>query len=113
MVAILLIPLLFFRRRTRCEPNGNLVDESSVESSSVKKMRVVTFDVVNPFRRIISTREVAPQQQQEQQEQQNLHSVVGGGGAMSDMDAVQHRENTKDERDELSYFDWNLPHIYR
>ena len=109
MVAILLIPLLFFRRRTRCEPNGNLVDESSVESSSVKKMRVVTFDVVNPFRRIISTREVAPQQQQQQQ---NLHSVVGGGGAMSHMDAVQHRENTKDERDELSYFDWNLPHIY-
>ena len=103
MVAILLIPLLFFRRRTRCEPNANLVDESSVESSSVKKMRVVTFDVVNPFRRIISTREVAPQQQQQQQ-QQNLHSVVGGGGAMSHMDAVQHRENTKDERDELSYY---------
>ena len=105
MVAILLIPLLFFRRRTRCEPNANLVDESSVESSSVKKMRVVTFDVVNPFRRIISTREVAPQQQQQQQQQQNLHSVVGGGGgAMSHMDAVQHRENTKDERDELSYY---------
>jgi hypothetical protein len=58
------------------------------------KLRIVVFSVVNPNRRVVSTREVAPQQ-------------IDAGGSMSHEDALKHRLELMKER-KCTKQDWNV-----
>jgi hypothetical protein len=69
-------------------------DEAGQPPSSSAKRRIVVFFLVNPFRRIISTREVPPQQ-------------TGCGGTMSHDDALAHRLALMHER-RYTKQDWNV-----
>ena len=67
------------------------------ENGKVAKRRIVVFFLVNPLRRIVSTREVAPQQ-------------VSEGGSMELDDALAHRLQLMEER-KFHKQDWNVREI--
>lgn len=71
--------------------------DSDMTSSETRKRRIVVFFLVNPMRRIVSTREVEPQQK---------HS----GGKMEHIDALEHRLKLMKER-KLKKQDWNVREI--
>jgi hypothetical protein len=64
----------------------------------VAKRRIVVFFLVNPQKRIVSTREVAPQQ---------MHS----GGNLPHAEALQHRLALMAERKHKKQ-DWNIREIH-
>jgi hypothetical protein len=66
-------------------------------TTAVAKRRIVVFFVVNPLRRIVSTREVAPQQK-------------SCGGAMPHDEALAHRLQLMDVRKHAKQ-DWNVREI--
>jgi Protein of unknown function (DUF4246) len=70
---------------------------TSEENKSAKR-RIVVFFLVNPFKRIVSTREVGPQQ-------------MSGGGNMSLDDALVHRLQLMHERRHTKQ-DWNVREIH-
>lgn len=67
------------------------------DTANGAKRRIVVFFVVNPQRRIVSTREVAPQQ---------LHS----GGSLQHEEALEHRLALMTER-KFHKQDWNVRHV--
>ena len=69
----------------------------NVSASHTSKRRIVVFFLVNPERRIISTREVKPQQRE-------------AGGRMSLEEAFAHRLELMKER-KYSKQDWNVREI--
>lgn len=71
---------------------------SSTEVGSIKRRRIVVFFLVNPLRRIVSTKEVAPQQ-------------VALGGDMEHADALEHRQNLMHERRHTKQ-DWNVREVH-
>jgi hypothetical protein len=64
------------------------------DSDSVQKRRIVVFFLVNPEKRIVSTREIPPQQTE-------------AGGSMSREDAMKHRLELMKER-KYQKQDWNV-----
>lgn len=74
----------------------NLSDDMDV-GESVKKRRIIVFFLVNPEKRIVSTREVPPQQEI-------------AGGKMSIDDAMTHRLELMKER-KFTKQDWNVREI--
>jgi hypothetical protein len=74
----------------------SFLSKSDEHRQSVQR-RIVVFFLVNPFRRIISTREVAPQQ-------------MAYGGKMSLDDALAHRLQLMHERSHTKQ-DWNVRQI--
>ena len=67
------------------------------DTNSVQKRRIVVFFLVNPEKRIVSTREVPPQQAE-------------AGGSMSREDALKHRLELMKER-KYHKQDWNVRKI--
>jgi len=67
------------------------------DSDSVQKRRIVVFFLVNPEKRIVSTREIPPQQTE-------------AGGSMSREDAMKHRLELMKER-KYQKQDWNVRKI--
>lgn len=72
--------------------------ESTKEERVMSKRRIVVFFLVNPLKRIISTREVAPQQ-------------IDAGGSMSLEDALKHRLELMKER-RLTKQDFNVRKVH-
>ena len=70
-------------------------DDNDDKKSS--KRRIVVFFLINPLKRIVSTREVAPQQQE-------------FGGTMSHEDALEYRRQLMHERRHTKQ-DWNVREI--
>lgn len=70
---------------------------SATQGDAVSKQRIVVFFVVNPRKRIVSTREVEPQQNY-------------AGGSMSWEDAMDHRLKLMRERKFFKQ-DWNVREI--
>lgn len=71
--------------------------EGQDKNEAAKRRRIVVFFLVNPMRRIVSTREVAPQQE-------------SAGGGMSHEDALSHRLKLMKER-KYTKQDWNVREI--
>jgi hypothetical protein len=69
----------------------------SKAKNDVSRRRIVVFFLVNPMRRIVSTREVAPQQRD-------------AGGRMPHEEALQHRLELMQER-KFTKQDWNVREI--
>jgi hypothetical protein len=67
------------------------------DTTQVQKRRIVVFFLVNPEKRIISTRDVPPQQ-------------LEAGGSMSREEAVAHRLELMKER-KFNKQDWNIREI--
>lgn len=92
--------------RLICFPNSHVHKVEEMVNSSIannegttkSKRRIVVFFLVNPMRRIVSTREVAPQQSAQ-------------GGKMSVEDALAHRLQLMEERKHNKQ-DWNVPEIH-
>jgi len=74
-----------------------MVNTNIGEHGTVGRRRIVVFFLVNPLRRIVSTREVAPQQKSE-------------GGSMELDDALAHRLQLMEER-KFHKQDWNVRDI--
>ena len=74
-----------------CHVPSESVDTN--ETGSVQKRRMIVFYLINPEKRIVSTREVPPQPKE-------------FGGSMSREDAMQHRLNLIIEREDTIQ-DWN------
>ena len=83
----------------------------TTETSKAKRT-IVVFFVVDPSRRIVSTREVPPQQRDALAETDHEagRTGVGAGGGMSRADALAHRLKLMEER---KYYkqDWNVREI--
>eukprot|EP01083_Nonionella_stella_P132901 404076_1 len=77
--------------------NTNVPSVDTNETDSVQKRRIIVFFLINPEKRIVSTREVPPQQKE-------------FGGSMSREDAMEHRLKLMKER-KYTKQDWNVREI--
>jgi hypothetical protein len=74
------------------------ISDSNITPNEKQKRRIVTFFLVNPEKRIISTREVKPQQKE-------------AGGSMNRGEAMKHRLDLMKERTSNKQ-DWNVRDFY-
>lgn len=96
---LLVFPNSHVHKVTKLENQSKMKQESTTINitNSVQKRRIIVFFLINPERRIVSTREVAPQQQE-----------VGGNIARED--AMRHRLELMKER-KFAKQDWNVREI--
>lgn len=93
---LLVFPNSHVHKVTKME-NQSKIEEETNTTNSVQKRRIIVFFLINPEKRIVSTREILPQQEEV-------------GGNMSRKDAIKHRLELMKER-KFTKQDWNVREI--